>query len=43
VQRADELLKCSFSVALKALTEEVAEIEGAESYRSSLCWRYKFA
>lgn len=41
-QQADELLKCSFSIALKALSEQVANFEEAENYRSGSCCRYEF-
>jgi len=42
-QRADELLKCSFSVALNALAAKVDDIAAAQHYRSQYCGRYEFA
>jgi hypothetical protein len=41
-QIADELLKCSFSVAFDAVSEQLADMEGVDSYRSSRWRRYEF-
>jgi len=42
-QHAGELLRCSFSDALRALTEVAGEMPRKDTYRSSDCWQYEFA
>jgi T5orf172 domain len=41
-QIADELLKCSFGEALRALSDEFFDLEQVEAFRSSYCWQYEF-
>jgi T5orf172 domain len=41
-QRAEELLQCSFSVALEAVTWAIGEKKMSDLWQSSNCWTYDF-